>query len=168
MSIHKPESYFLDYCSLGVNFDIRKCESSNFILFQDCLGHSGSLEFKYEFKDKLVNFCYSSNREYTESLGQFAEICHLNTTKSSNPPQEMSFHLFIVDQSLSPIPLFVTPWPAARQASLSFTICWGLLKFMSIESEMPSKHLILCHPLLLPSIFPNIRGFSKESAVRIR
>ena len=162
MSIHKPESCFLDYCSLGVSFDIRKCESSNFILFQDCFGHSGSPEFKYEFKDKLVNFCYSSNREYTESLGQFGEICHLNTTKSSNPPQEMSFHLFIVDQSLSHIPPFVTPWTAARQASLSFTICWGLLKFMSTESEMPCKHLILCHPLLLPPILPSIRVFSNE------
>ena len=61
--------------------------------------------------------------------------------------------------------LFATPWPAARQASLSFTISWSLLKFMSIESVMSSNHLILCHPLLLlPSIFPNIRVFSNESA----
>ena len=162
MSIHKPEWHFPDYCSLAVNFDIRKCESSNFILFQDCFGYSGSLEFKYEFKDKLVNFCYSSNREYTESLDQFGEICRLNTTKSSNPPQERSLHLFVVVQWLSHIPLFATPRTAARQASLSFSISWSLLKFMSIESEMPSKHLILCHPLLLPSIFPSIRVFSNE------
>ena len=60
-------------------------------------------------------------------------------------------------------------WTAARQASLSFTISWSLLKFMSIESVMPSNHFILCHPfLLLPSIFPSIRVFSSESALPIR
>ena len=65
--------------------------------------------------------------------------------------------------------LFATPWTAAHQASLSFTISQSLLKLMSIESVMPSNHLILCHPLfLLPSIFPSIRVFSNESALRIR
>ena len=55
---------------------------------------------------------------------------------------------------------FVTPWTAARQASLSFTISWSLLRLMSVESVMPSNHLILCcHPLLLPSIFPSFRSF---------
>ena len=62
----------------------------------------------------------------------------------------------------------MTPWTVACQASLSFTISWSLLKFMSIESMMPSNHLILCHPLLLPSIFPSIRVFSSESALHIR
>ena len=67
--------------------------------------------------------------------------------------------LFVV-QLLSPVWLFVTPWTAARQTSLSFTIPWSLLKLMFIESVMPSNHLILCHPLLLlPSIFPSIRVF---------
>ena len=62
-----------------------------------------------------------------------------------------------------------TPWTAAHQASLSITNSWGLLKLMSIESLMPSNHLILCHPpLLLPSIFPSIRVFSNESVLRIR
>ena len=62
-----------------------------------------------------------------------------------------------------------TPGTAARQASLSFTISWSLLKFMSIELMMLSNHLFLCHPLLLlPSIFPSIRVFSNESALRIR
>ena len=71
-----------------------------------------------------------------------------------------------VIQSLSRIWLFVIPWTAAHQASLSFTISWSLLKLMSIESVMPSNHLILCHPLLLlPSIFPSIRVFSNESAL---
>ena len=61
------------------------------------------------------------------------------------------------------------PWTAARQASLSFTVSPSLLKLMSIESMMPSSHLILCHPLLLlPSIFPSIRVFSNESVLRIR
>ena len=55
-----------------------------------------------------------------------------------------------------------------RQASLSFTISWSLLKLMSIESVMPSSHLILCRPLLLPSIFPSIRVFSSESVLHIR
>ena len=71
--------------------------------------------------------------------------------------------------SLSCVRLFATPWPAARQASLSITNSWRLLKLMSIESVMPSNHLILCGPLLLlPSIFPSIRVFSNESALRIR
>ena len=63
---------------------------------------------------------------------------------------------------------FATPWTAAGQASLSFTISWSLLKFMSIESVMSSNRLILCHPLLLPSIFPNIRVFSNDSFLCIR
>ena len=64
---------------------------------------------------------------------------------------------------------FATPWTAACQASLSITNSWSLPKLMSIESVMPSNHLILCHPLLLlPSIFPNIRVFSNESALHIR
>ena len=72
-------------------------------------------------------------------------------------------------QSLSCVRLFVTPWTAARQASLSITNSWSLLKLMSIESVMPSNHLILCHPLLLPpSIFPRIRVFSNESVLCIR
>ena len=66
-------------------------------------------------------------------------------------------------------PKFVTPWPAAHQASLSITNSQSLLKLMSIESVMPSNHLFLCCPLLfLPSIFPSIRGFSNESVLHIR
>ena len=62
--------------------------------------------------------------------------------------------------------LFATPWTAAHQASLSITNSWSLLKLMSIESVMPSNHLILCRPLLLlPSIFPSIGGFFNESAL---
>ena len=76
---------------------------------------------------------------------------------------------FVAVQLLSHVWLFVTPWTAARQTSLSFTISQSLLKLMSVELVMPSNHLILCHPLLLlPSVFPNIRVFSNELALRIR
>ena len=72
-------------------------------------------------------------------------------------------------QSLSRVQLFATPWAAACQASLSITNSRSLLKIMSIESVMPSNHLILCRPLLLlPSIFPNIRVFSNESVLHTR
>ena len=72
-------------------------------------------------------------------------------------------------QSLSCVQLFATPWTAAHQASLSVANSWSLLKLMSIESVMPSNHLILCHHLLLPpSIFPSIRVFSRGSVLCIR
>ena len=81
---------------------------------------------------------------------------------------KQSIYEFSGVQLLSCVRLFATPWTAALQASLSFTISQSLLKLMSIESVMPSNHLVLCHPLLLPSIFPGIRVFSNESALCIR
>ena len=79
-----------------------------------------------------------------------------------------SVYIFVV-QLLSRVWLFATPQTEVHQDSLSFTISWSLLKFMSVESVMPSSHLIFCHPLfLLPSIFPSIRVFSNESALHIR
>ena len=79
-------------------------------------------------------------------------------------------YLCVVFQSLSRVWPFATPWTAACQASMFFMeVCWSFLKLMSIESMMPSNHLILCHPLLLlPSIFPNIRVFSNESSLPIK
>ena len=78
------------------------------------------------------------------------------------------FFIFVV-QSLSHVQLFATPWTAARKASLSVTSSQSLLKLMSIESVMPSNHLILCRPLLLlPSVFPSLRVFSNESTLCIR
>ena len=78
-------------------------------------------------------------------------------------------YIAVVVQSLSHVQLFVIPWTAALQSSLSFTIFQSLLKIMSVESVMPSNHLILCHPLLiLPSIFLNIMVFSNELALYIR
>ena len=75
----------------------------------------------------------------------------------------------VVVQSLSHVQLFATPWTAAHQASLSFTISQSLFKLMSIRLVMPSNHLVLCHPLLLlPSTFPSIRIFSNELALCIR
>ena len=72
-------------------------------------------------------------------------------------------------QSLSRVQLFATPWTVAHQASLSITNSWTSLKLTSIESLMPSSHLILCHSLLLlPSVFPSIRVFSNESVLHIR
>ena len=77
--------------------------------------------------------------------------------------------LLLIAQLISRVQLFVTPWTAAHQASLTFTISRSFLKRMSIKSVMPSNHLILCRPLLLlPSVFASIRVFSSESALLIR
>ena len=77
-------------------------------------------------------------------------------------------HTRFVVQSLTHVQLFSTPWTAALQASLSFSISLSLLELKSTESVMPSNHFILCHPLLLlPSIFPSIRVFSSESILCI-
>ena len=81
----------------------------------------------------------------------------------------ITFVQFSSVQSLSHVRLFATPWIAARQASLSITSSRSSPKLMSIESVMPSSHLILCHPLLLlPPVPPSIRVFSNESALRMR
>ena len=80
----------------------------------------------------------------------------------------MLLTLLLFVQSPSHVQFFVIPWTAACQASLSFSISWSLLKFMSIELVMLSNHLNLCCPLLLPSVFPRIRVSSNESALPIR
>ena len=101
----------------------------------------------------------------------------LSSTESDICPQEirekvswrLKRRIVVVVQSVNRVWLFATQWTAAHQASLSFTISQSLLKFMCIQSVMPSKHLILCCPLLLlPSIFPSITVFSSESALRMR
>ena len=102
-----------------------------------------------------------------------AEVLNKPTQKFSESP-EIRVHFpspvqFRSVQSLSHVRLFVTPWIAAHQVSLSIINSQSLLKLMSIESVMPSSHLILCRLLLLlPSIFPSIRVFSKESVLYIR
>ena len=91
--------------------------------------------------------------------------CFITDYQNMNP---LSIDFLSSVQSLSHIWLFVNPWTAARQASLSIINSWSLLKLISIESVMPSRHLILCHPLLLPpSIFLSIRVFSIESVLCI-
>ena len=80
----------------------------------------------------------------------------------------MIYNVVLVSGPLSRVQLFVIPWTAARKASLSITNAWRLLCLMSIRSVMPSNHLILFHPLLLPSVFPSIRVFSSKSVLHIR
>ena len=89
-------------------------------------------------------------------------ILTMNSTFKSGSVQFSSVQLF------SHVPLLATPWTAACQASMSITNSWSLLELMSIDSVMPSNHVILCCPLLLTSVFPSIRVFSNESALRIR
>ena len=122
------------------------------------------------------SFCNSSGGEMSAGLAH-AEVGGDVESVLCFPPS--SWYSWLVDgplqslscvvvPSLSCVTLSVTPWTAARQASLSFTISWNLLKFICIESVMPSNHLILCRPLLLlPSIPPSIRVFSNKSALCI-
>ena len=107
-----------------------------------------------------------SNSPWTSS---YSNIFSTFAIVPSRTLPKCNLALAVVDvQSLSRVQLFATPWTAAHQASLSFTISRSLLKLISIELVMPSNHLVLCHPLLLPSIFPSIRVFSNESALCIR
>ena len=98
-----------------------------------------------------------------------ATVLRLQRVKHNWATNTFPFAVFSWVQLLTCVQLYVTPWTAARQASLSITNSWSLLKFMSIALVMLSNHLILCHPLLLPpSIFSSIRVFSSESVLRIR
>ena len=94
---------------------------------------------------------------------------HVNMKVMLHFSRRLCFFPLSLVQSLSHVRLFKTPWTATRQSSLFITNSRHLPKLMSIDSVMPSNHLILCHPLLLlPSIFPRIRVFSNESALLIR
>ena len=98
----------------------------------------------------------------------FHPMQHISGRLSANVLQLCLLALSSV-QLLSCVWLFETPWTATHQASLSITNSWSLLKFMCVESVMPSNHLIICRPLLLlPAIFPSIRVFSNKSVLRIR
>ena len=102
------------------------------------------------------------------SLYQVAKVLALHVYKSRCLGEGIAIFLWLKRNSLSCVQIFATPWTAARQVFLSFTISQSLLKLMSFESVMPSNHLILCCPLLLlPSIFPSIRVFSNELAFHI-
>ena len=128
----------------------------------------------------MQNAALASQRVFT-SLGLSLLICGMGVLQGQCEDERCegtgcgvrlegaSSHFFVVVQSLSHVRHFETPWAAAHQASLSFTIFRSLLKLMSIESAMPTNHLILCSPfLLLPSVFPSIRVFSNKSALCIR
>ena len=98
-----------------------------------------------------------------------AQKCPISKSLSSISLFTVHAWELVVIRLLTRVRVFVTPWTAARQASRSFTIFRSLLKFMSVASVMLSKHLILCHPLLLlPSVFPSVRDFSHESSLYIR
>ena len=112
-------------------------------IFQSC-GHCWIIEKAREFQ-KNIYFCFIDYAKAFDCI-QFSSV-----------------------QLLSCVQLFVTPWITACQDSLSITNSWSLLKLMSIESVIPSSHLVLCHPLLLLlSIFPSIRVFSNESTLHIK
>ena len=143
----------------------------------------------------LIFLCYSTDSpwEVSNYLMVSSTIHRLMSSKSvspspttsliSDPPSQVPAGLLYLEwdaqgtlnlqfssvQSLSCVQLFATPWIAARQASLSITNSWSLLKLMSIESVMPFSHLIFCHPLLLlPPIPPSIKVFCSESTLRMR
>ena len=106
---------------------------------------------------------YSRNSFYWEAdLGPNTSLPFLGSMQVSKTTQRCTC------VSLSVVSNSVTPWTVACQASLFITSSWNLLKLMSIEFVMPSNHLILCYPLLLPSVFPSIRTFSNESVLHIR
>ena len=124
------------------------------------------LVFHQKIKNSII---MSSNSPPSGSLPRRSECRELNTwshtrVHSSIPAANSGSKCPSMDavvQLLSRVWLFATPWTEAPQASLSFTICWSLLNFMSIDLMMPSNHLVLCCPLLLlPSVFPSIRVFT--------
>ena len=136
---------------------------SNYISNKILLGQSKITIATYLPKVVILALCPLLDNLLSFSLFHQIRNKHMKTV---NP---ISHSVPVSVQSLSRVRLFVTPWTTAHQASLSITNSQSPPKPMSIESVMPSNHLILCHPLLLlPSIFPSIRVFSNESALCIR
>ena len=104
--------------------------------------------------------CYSLKSSHPHLLPLSPKVCSLHLCLLCRPACGIVVTIFLVVQLLSHIRLFVMPWTVACQTFLSFAMSWSLLKLMSIESVMPSNHLVHCHPLLLlPSIFPSFRNF---------
>ena len=144
--LHGP--YLLSQCSASEEMAPEKRFLSNYYYFNSTPKDS----LPWSFYTVLFFL-----RRYRKWFSQKAKT--LRNISSASPLTTLLF---------SRVQLFATPWTAARQAPLSFTISWSLLKLMSIESVMPSNYLILCHPLLLSSVFPSIRVFSSELALCIR
>ena len=177
-----PDSHFafLHFFSMGMNLIPDSCTMS----WTSSLSSSGTLSIRFTFSSVQISRSVMSDSLQPRGLpharlpcplpipGAYSNSCPLSwwchpTVLSSVVP--FSKFIFSSVQSLSCVRLFVTPWIAARQASLSITNSWRSLRFMSIESVMPSSHLILCCPLLLlPPIPPSIRVFSNESTLRMR
>ena len=112
-----------------------------------------------------ANIVYKNYHKINLRLSELSKIIFFLIVQCVRNCEEAQI-VVVFSQPLSCVWLFVTQWTAARQASLS-SVSWSSLKLMSIESVMPSNHLILCRPLLLPSTFPSIRVFSSESVLRI-
>ena len=138
--------------------------------YMDCRLPASSVHFSG--KNTGAGCCFLLQGIFPTQGSKPRPLCLLHWQVGSLPlcpgkPEVCIIHQSI--QSLSSVWLFATPWTAACQASLSITKSQSLLKLMSIESVMPSNHLVLCHPIFLPpSIFPSIRVFSNESVLRIR
>ena len=122
-------------------------------------------------KTRIERHVYPNVHCITVYKSQDMEATQMSISRRIGKKAVVCIHnrIFSSIQLLSRVQLFVTPWTAARQACLSITNSQSLLKLMSIESVMPSNHVIVCRPLvLLPSIFPSIRVFSNESVLHIR
>ena len=121
----------------------------------------------FTFSDNPFSLCAFSSHAFFFSFSSPFSRSYKNGKEWRGGNASKVFSIVVV-QSLSHVWLFVTPWITARQASLSFAISQSFLRFTSFESMIPSKRLILCCPLLLPSILPSIRVFSNESDLHIR
>ena len=128
---------------------------------------SGCFLFEHTHRDKPQDLCLIHMLKYI--LISFLIFLAYPLMSAPNTSNNKTATTFSSVQLLSHVQLFATPWTAACQASLSITNSWSLFKLMSIESVMPSNHLILCRSLLLsPSMFPTIRVFSNESVLHVR
>ena len=138
-------------------------------LKEEMANHSSVLALKIQWTEEPGGYSPWGRRK-SDSTEQLSTKALLSHSYQGITIRVSGFYSMVSSiQSLSRVWLFATPWTAARQASLSITKCQSLLKLMSIESVMPSNHLILCCPLLLPpSILPSIRVFSNESVLCIR
>ena len=144
-------------CKLPASFQFILCPTLYILFFCECSMNS------YQCCRKIFQIHLQSCHYLIKNL------CYLAIYSRPSPNSFPHLFQFSSVQSLSRVRLFATPLITARQASLSITNSRSSLRLMSIESVMPSSHLILCHPLLLlPPIPPSIRVFSNESALRIR
>ena len=146
-----------------LNYESLCFPDSVFFITEGILNKRKNFEDDWNF-NLIIKIVCSENLTWLDQNSMDFEWTLVQTSSDLAKPVQTSSV-----QSLSHVPLFATPWTAARQASLSITNSLSSPKFMSVESVMPSSHLILCRPLLfLPSIFPNIRVFLNESALPIR